>query len=167
MFIGSANKFETSSLIIYTPITLDIFSSQIYFHNCFTFISKKKKKKLSNPRFDLIQISYGENHFIYRYIQKRLARPTKRSSFYSRNPRSSNPFSGGKERGCPFPAYSRKFSKDGVFRPFTRGTRATRAWIKLADVQLEFFTSSSLFRRLLSNYTERVLPRNWSFNSPD
>lgn len=101
----------------YSSITLDIFTSQIYFHPLFVSVKKKKK----SIEFDLIrQICYGENHFtsIYRKaVAFSRGETTKRTSFYSRNPRSSNPFSGGKERGCPFPACSRKFSKERCVPP--------------------------------------------------
>lgn len=142
MFIRSANKFESSLLL---SIFIDN-SRYFYLSNLFpsvVCISKKKKKSIE---FDLIrQICYGENHFtsIYRKaVAFSRGETTKRTSFYSRNPRSSNPFSGGKERGCPFPACSRKFSKERCVPPsYTWRTWRTCAWIKLADVQLEFFTT--------------------------
>lgn len=99
---------------------------------------KKRKKIIESTKFDSTEISYGKKSFcnIYIYIsfKPRLTRPTKRFSFYSRNPGSSNPFSGGK-----------RWPVSGLAREnFQRTVCALLhvARIKLADVQLEFFTSA-------------------------
>lgn len=104
---------------------------------CFAFIESKKERKFK----DSTEISYGKNHFaIYIYIsfKPRLTRPTKRFNFYSRNPGSSNPFSGGKR--WPVSGLARENFQRTVCALLHVVAHVAR--IKLADVQLEFFTSA-------------------------
>lgn len=122
-FIGSANKFESFS--------------QMYFH-LVSHLSNQKKKE----NYRIHQIRFNRDfiwkkiilQYIYISFKPRLTRPTKRFSFYSRNPGSSNPFSGGK-----------RWPVSGLAREnFQRTVCALLhvARIKLADEQLEFFTSA-------------------------
>lgn len=112
------------------------FSDQMYFH-LVSRLSNQKKKENSKiqQRFLMEKIIL---QYIYISFKPRLTRPTKRFNFYSRNPGSSNPFSGGKR--WPVSGLARENFQRTVCALLHVVAHVAR--IKLADVQLEFFTSA-------------------------
>lgn len=121
-FIKSGNKFE--NFFLWSNVFPPCLSNQ-----------KKKENSKIQQRFLMEKIIL---QYIYISFKPRLTRPTKRFNFYSRNPGSSNPFSGGKR--WPVSGLARENFQRTVCALLHVVAHVAR--IKLADVQLEFFTSA-------------------------